>query len=347
MTPGAPVRAKKTLAARSRSTEHRADRDRPTRPRRLPHAKDPTVRCRRQARPTAALALSGLLAACASAPPQVPEPEKVLAAAEARLVGGEPAACRDQLGDLEPEAFPRRLRDRYDLLLANAHFALGDTWDAFEVAERFPDRHPHSELRPQIVELVYQIGRTQAASDAGFWFFWSDKRSARTVLEHLITRHPDSPRLAEALRLLGDLAFDDAQYSLAQERYRDLLRKRPDSEWAVYARFRFAMSIVAGCQGPDYDLDQMELATRELQAFLDGKPENPDFLATAKAAYTQLLAWQSERHLQVAGFYRTVGNRRGERHHLQIAGGERFFGTPANQQAIAELAALTAAEAPK
>lgn len=312
-------------------------------------AKDSMVRPRRPDRPAAArapaaLALLALLAGCASAPPMVQDPEGQLEKAEARLKANDAAACRDQLAGLTAEAFPRRLRDRYDLLLANAHFAVGDPWEAFDVTEKFPDRHPHSELRPQIVELDWQIGRTMAASDAGFWFFWSDKRGARTVLEHLITRHPDSPRLADALRVLGDLAFDEGQYTLAQERFRDLLRKRPDSEWVVYARFRFAMSIVAGLQGPDYDLDQMELATRELQAFLAGQPENPDFVAAAKAAHAQLLGWQSERHLQIAGFYRTVGNRYGERHHLQIAGSERFYGTPANQQAVAELAALAAPE---
>ena len=187
------------------------------------------VRSRPLARTTANLApLAWLLApfaACASTPVAVAEPEKVLAEAEARLTGGEPAVCRDQLLQLTDGAFPRRLRDRYDLVLANAYFALGDTWAAFEVAEKFPDRHPHSELRPQIVELDWQLGSAMATSGRGFLFFWSDRRAARTVLEHLITRHPDSPRLADALRLLGDIAFEDGNYSLAQERFRDLMRK--------------------------------------------------------------------------------------------------------------------------
>jgi len=306
------------------------------------------VRCRPLARTTANFATTSwllLFAACASTPVALAEPEKVLAEAEARLTGGDPSACRDQLVEATDAAFPRRLRDRYDLVLANAHFALGDTWAAFEVAEKFPDRHPHSELRAQIVELDWQLGRAMATSGNGFLFFWSDRRAARTVLEHLITRHPDSPRLADALRLLGDMAFEDGDYSLAQERFRDLMRKRPDSEWAVYARFRFAMSIVAGLQGPDYDLDQMEHATRELQAFLASKLENPEFVQAAATAMARLLEWQSERHLRIAQFYATIGNPKGRRRHLEIASSGQFLGTPANQQATAELGELTASEA--
>ncbi len=290
--------------------------------------------------PTAGCALLLLLAACSAVPEPVAEPEKRLAEAETLLAAGQPGACRDLLLDHEVEAFPRRLRDRYELAVANAHFALGDHWEAFEVAERFPDRYPHSELRPQIVEMDWQLGMALAASGDGFLFFWSDRRAARTVLEHLITRHPDTPRLADALRLLGDLAFEDGSYSLAQERFRELMRKRPDSEWAVYARYRFAMSIVAGLQGPDYDLDQMEHATRELQAFLAGQPENPEFVRTSGEAMARLLEWQSERHLRIAHFYRTLANQPGHRRHLEIASSAPYQGTPANQAAAAELREL-------
>ncbi|MBM4062648.1 MAG: outer membrane protein assembly factor BamD [Planctomycetes bacterium] len=291
--------------------------------------------------------LPALLAACAGAPAPVPEPERVLAECEARLAAGDAATCRDRLLDLTDLAFPRRLRDRFDLALCRAHAALGDTWDAFEVAERFADRHPHSDLRGEVGELLWQLGGTMAQSGRGFLFFWSDRRAGRTVLEHLITRHPDSPRLADALRLLGDLAFDDEEYGLAQERFRDLMRKRPDSEWVPYARFRFAMAIVAGLKGPDYDLDRMQHATRELRAFLDGGPENPEFVRTATEELGRLHGWQAERHLGIAGFYHRVGNESGRRYHLALAAGGVLGTTAAGARAAAELAALAAPAPPQ
>jgi outer membrane protein assembly factor BamD (BamD/ComL family) len=160
------------------------------------------------------------------------------------------------------------------------------------------------------------------------------------VLEHLITRHPDTQRLADALRLLGDLAYDDGNYELAQERFRDLMRRRPESEWVKYAGFRFAMSIVDSLQGPDYDLDKMNLAVRELSDFLATAPENPELLAKAQAALQQLREWRAERHLSIAAFYRRVGNVDGERYHLEIACRAEFDGTAAHAAALAQQAEL-------
>ena len=46
-----------------------------------------------------------------------------------------------------------------------AHLGRGDLWDAYLVLEKFVDDNPHSDLRPQVGELVWQIGATLAESD--------------------------------------------------------------------------------------------------------------------------------------------------------------------------------------
>jgi len=314
-----------------------ADSQVAARNRRLPAAHQ-SLQAAVRGRPVLAVALFGLLAACASAPPA--EPEADLAAAESLLAAGEPLAARDLLLRRTVDSMPGRLRPRYDLRLMEAHYQTGDTSAAFLLAERFADRYPLSDLRGQMVELLWQIGHTMSKSGRGLWFFWSDRRSARTALEHLIVRHPDSLRLADALRVLGDLAYEDGLFTLAQERYRDLLRRCPDSEWSSYARYRYAMSLAAGLRGPDYDLDQMEHAARELQAYVQSQPENPEFARTAAKALQTVLAWQAERHLHTAHYYRTLGNLAGQRLHLERAARPTFFGTAANAAAIAELATL-------
>lgn len=282
--------------------------------------------------------LTALLAACSTAPPV--EPERELAAAETALAADRPRDCLATLLHHDVMSYPGRLRDRYDLLRIQAHAANGDDSAAFAVAETFADRYPHSELRQQVGERIYQLAAAAIARDGGLWPFWSDRRSARTMLEHLITRYPDHARTADALRQLGDLAFADGNHALAQERYRDLLRRCPNSEWVRYASYRYAMSLHAGLQGPDYDLDQIEHTRRELEAFLGGKPENPEFVRSAAAALQQVIAWQAERHLRIAHFYRTIDNLPGQRLHLEIAAGAQLAGTAAHDRARAELAAL-------
>jgi tetratricopeptide (TPR) repeat protein len=291
---------------------------------------------RRRNAPTTACTFLLLAAACTTPQGPLPDAEQHLTNAEALVRDGALQQATEVLLLLEGEACPKRLRDRRDVALAQARFGLGKAWESFLVLEKFPDQHPHSDLRATVVELVWEIGRTLAGSDAGFLFFWSDRRASRTVLEHLITRHPDTPRLADALRLLGDMAFEDGNYELAQERFRNLLKERPESEWVKYARFRFAMSLFASLEGPDYDLDKMSHAGRELRDFLRETTENPELVNKAREALTQILDWQAERHLQIAAFYRRVGSRIGQRYHLDIAASPEFATTAFHERAVAE-----------
>ncbi|MFM1872766.1 MAG: Outer rane lipoprotein [Planctomycetota bacterium] len=287
-------------------------------------------------------ALSALLAACATAPEPKPNPDELLSGIETQIGVGDHDAALTALDEWERDIVPKRLLARYDLARARALFAKDEAFKAYESLLKLYTDAPRSDLRPAAVELQWQIGKYLVGTGRAFWFFYSDRRAGRTVLEHLVSRHPDSPELADALRLLGDMAFEDRDYTLAQERFRDLLRSRPESEWNVYARFRFAMSIVASLKGPDYDQDRMQHAERELREFLAAAPENPDFVAQAQAALDRVVRWQAERELQIAHFYRTVDNRGGYRLHLDRACDERYAETEAGRAARDERAGLAA-----
>ncbi len=274
------------------------------------------------------------IAACAATPVAPAEADRTITTAEAQFAAKDYEGAVDLLEPLAEEACPKRLRDRRDLALARTYVAQGEHWEAFKVLRSFPDDYPHSELRPAAGELVWEIGKYLAASDGGFLFFWSDRTGGRVALEHLITRHPDNPHNGDALRILGDLAFGDEDYELAQTRFRDLMLNQPDGEWFVYAQYRFAMSIVASLEGPEYDLDRMEHAVRELRAFLTTEPENPQILQSAREALVTLLEWRIERHLLIADFYATVGNPTGQRLHLTRAAAEEFATTTRHADAV-------------
>lgn len=289
------------------------------------------------------------LAACASAPPvEGPDAEQILTDATALMQQGDAAGAADLLLAHDETDFLEAWQPRYAVLRARIHLQLGARWDAFEALRDFADNHPHSELRTEAIALEFQAGSELAASDAGFLFFWSDKRGARTCLEHLTTRYPNCPQFPEAMQLLGKLALENQDYGLAEERYRELLRRFPESEWAPLARFQFAMCIYLALPGSDYDLERMESASRELDVYLASMPENPEHRERAAAALATLRAWRSERHLAIAGFYARVGNRPGEIEHLHLAKVPEFAGCDAALAAEERLAELgnPAAQAP-
>ncbi|MCK5941984.1 MAG: outer membrane protein assembly factor BamD [Planctomycetes bacterium] len=299
----------------------------------------------RRPTPTATLSALLLAAACATNPGPLPIAPQVVEAGEAQVRAGDYDQALATLDQVLDQRCPKRLRDRRDLARARAEFGRGRPWQAFLILERFSDDHPLSELRPQAVELLWSVGKSLIESDGGFLFFWSDRRAGRSVLEHLITRHPDTRRLDDALRILGDLAFEDGDYELAQARYRDIILDRPDSDWRYYAQYRLAMSIVAGLRGPDYDLARMQQAARELRAFLATNPESPQMLQEAERALEQIRRWQVRRHLDVAAFYRTLDNLEGQLHHAELATSEEFRGVEGYDEALELKQRLEAARA--
>ncbi|GAB4146187.1 MAG: hypothetical protein Fur0037_14230 [Planctomycetota bacterium] len=285
-----------------------------------------------------------LCAACAAAP--LPEdPEKILREAESLLADGRASAAADLLERVGEEPFGRALGDRYEFALGSALFAADRPYDAFLAIRDFADDHPASDLRARVASLEHEIGRSLVKRGGGFLFFWSDLRAGKECLEHLVTRYPDSEQMADSLRMLGDIEFDAGNHAMAQERYRDLLRRFPESEWAPYARYRYAMSLVATLRGPDYDLDAMEHASKELADFLADPPEHPEFAARAREALDRVTGWRAERYWSIAQFYKRIGNTYGYEHHLRKAASEEFAGTRSGQRARRELDSIRASSA--
>ena len=286
---------------------------------------------------TTALSLLLMAAGCATTeePLETVPQISLLERAEALLLAGDYEDSLRTLVPLDGEQCAKRLRDRRDLTRARAEQGRDELWAAYLILERFADDHPLSELRPQVMEMLWEIGNRLIKRDDSLWFFWSDRTAARNVLEHLITRHPDSQRLADALRILGDMAFSDGDFELAQARYREIILERPDSDWRFYANYRFAMSIVAGLRGPDYDLDGMAHAATEIRTFMRTAPENPQMLADAERALKQVLTWQVRRHLRIAAYYRKLNNIEGELHHARMATDDEFKGLQGFDEAVA------------
>ncbi len=280
------------------------------------------------------------LGACASAGPP-PDPLAGLDEAEALLGAGDPARARSLLESTDQDVFPPTQKARYQLLLGQAMLRTGEPWSAYGIVRRYPDEFPHSDLRPEVEQLVFDCGRALSESDKSFLIFSSDRDDAQAVLEHLIQRYPRTPHLADALQILGEMAFSNEEYSLAHTRFKDLLQQQPDSEWAPLARFRIAMSEFRILQGPRYDMQQMRLARNELESFLMSPPESPEFVAQARAARQVVVDWIAQRHLVVADFYKAIHNRFGERHNLTMAV-QQFPDTDAGRIAAERLAAMAA-----
>lgn len=283
-----------------------------------------------------ALALPSLLAACASSADRG-EPVANLALAEDALNHGEAERARKLLGAWADESYARPELERKMVLEAKALLANGEPWKAYVRLREFADQHRFSPLLPEAERTVFTAGKTLIESKGGFLFFSNDADDGQIVLEHFVLHYPRSQDLVpDALRMLAEKAFREERWVLARERMSQLLRDHPDSEWATLARFRIAMARFRALEGPAYDLDSLTLAHNELKDFLAGGPENPGFRTEATRALATTRTWLGEKHVQIAAFYRRLGNAFGEDTHLRIARDE-YGETPAATAAAALL----------
>lgn len=270
------------------------------------------------------LAVSVLLPACtvfASAPPPPNTMPERLDLAELRISEDRPGAAL-ALIPRDPEELPRGLRDRGMRIRAEAQLADGEAWAAYVTLRRFPVDYPLSEERPRVVEILYRAGESLITQDTS-WYVnaFSDygAKSGEAILEHLVTSYPYSNRVADAYRLRGDWRLRRGEFEDANDQFRSLVFTRSDSEWTPYALYQIAMSQFFQLSGPEYDLQEIQLARQELLELLRNPPERPDFQASAQQALATVNLWISQRHLKIADYYARVGNLAGEKLHLERA----------------------------
>lgn len=268
--------------------------------------------------PLASIAL--LAVGCGVSPPPVAEgatPGTILDQTEGLIQSDQCELAQALLESQDEDSLIGEDRARYQLLLATSLFRNGEAWEGYREIESFPDDFLLSSHQPAVEELEFRIGKQLLNSDASYWIFGSDREDGEIVLAHFYSRYPANENVPEALKLLGELAFEEGKYELARDRFRDLRANHPRSEWAPLAQFMLTMAAFRDLEGPAYDFRQMSAARNELRDYLELGPERPEFRAEAETALATVTGWMADRRLENAEFYRTIENEFGERQQLE------------------------------
>ena len=213
---------------------------------------------------------------CNTPPVPVPEaPQQALELAETYLGRDEPSAAIAILDSIDEDRMTNDDRAQSDTIRIRALYTREDYWAAFRVARSFVEQQRFSELAKTIEEFEFLTGKA---------LILDDDSDGETVLMHFVERFPASRHASEAYKLLGDYAFADEEFEIAELRFADLLRDHPTSEWAAYARYRLAITSFRRVRGPEYDMQQMEFARNELRDYLELNPERPEFRRDARRA---------------------------------------------------------------
>ncbi|GEM_PF-1934755 len=242
---------------------------------------------------------------------------ETLVAAEKALKEGKAGRALELLDSVEEDSFSREDRPRLAVDLARAHFLLGEWWEAYDRIRDLPREHPSSPWLAQAEEIEFKSGALLAGRGGGFLFFTSDLSDAILVLEHFLLYYPTSRWLPDALRILGEAAYRNEDWDLAIERFSELLQRAPEGEWSDLASFRIAMAHYRKLVGPEYDLEAMENARRELASYLSVERGNESFVDQARRALTKVLLWIDRKNLLLADFYLRIDKPESARLYLQ------------------------------
>lgn len=128
---------------------------------------------------------------------------------------------------------------------------------------------------------------------------------ARRLLSHSFEVEPNSLSGREALLLLADSYFldgGDANYILAEAKYRDFLNRFPTSAQAGYAQFQIANSLSERMEKPDRDQTATIKALEAFEELLRLYPAS-EYTAEAKERMLKVRDNLAEHEFVVGSFY--------------------------------------------
>jgi outer membrane protein assembly factor BamD (BamD/ComL family) len=292
---------------------------------------------------TALALLAAALGSCATTAP-VKDPIEALVRLEESVTAGRLSDASVYLASIEEGELRGEYLERYRIAKGRTLELDRSYWSAFLVLRDFVKEHPFSPFLADAKDIIYRLGLHLLASDKSFLFFSSDKDDALYIFEYFLTQFPkESVQIPSILHALGDEAFRRKEWTRAIQRYQELMREHPESEWVDLARFRVAMCHYFQVRGPDYDMEALQSAFNELAGYLKTNPENPEFLRAATVARDEVAAWIAEKDLAIALFYHRIGKPAGYRFHLQKAATEHRR-TEAGERSARLLAELAPAE---
>ncbi len=215
----------------------------------------------------------------------------------------------DQLDEIDQQ--------RYLIDLSTAHFMLQEYWEAFVTLKNFPRDFPSSNYLAKAEELEFNAGSRIAERGRNILGIWRDLDDTVAILEHFLLFYPTSNFIPDALRILGEAAWLDKDYDEVISRFSELLEKDPRGIWKELATYRIAMANFYKLTGPDYDLEALEAARRELVSFLKTNIHNPKYLENARKALAVTLNWIDQKNIKIADFYIRVSKPKSAAIYLQ------------------------------
>ena len=228
-----------------------------------------------------------------------------------------PGSDPDKLVEVFDINLPRQIAITAGVRAAQLMLDQGEPLDAYEMIEKVDKRYPpagtHHE-RQLAGDVLLNAGMKLATSNFSILGLFSDKDDAKAILEYLVQNYPQERRCDQAYQKLAQLYEEERMWSIAIERYQDLVTYHLESPLAIESEWRIPHLRLVALGRPDFDRRELLRAAGELDAWLGAHAGN-EFEARVKADRTECLKRLALSDLIVAHFYTRVDKWDGARLH--------------------------------
>lgn len=228
--------------------------------------------------------------------------------------GSDPEDLVEML-DLE---LPRQLAVTAAIQGAREYLAIDEPKEAFDAVREVERRYPLHYQRAAAAEILYEAGSKMVQDPVRFLGLFTHHEEGLAALEYMVLHYPAEQDCDQAYLTLARTYEADGLLGTALERHEELLTWHPESPLAVIseaARPRLRLEILSS---PEYDRHGLELARRELEAWLERHPGH-GFESRVRANYAACLQRLVESDLGVSQFYRRTRSGYGARLHADRA----------------------------
>jgi len=230
----------------------------------------------------------------------------------------EPGSDPGELAELLKLNLPRQLAVTAGVRAARMRLEEGRPYKAFKLIKQVDKQYPLHHERRAAGEILARAGLALADDPWNFLGLFRRRDDGIEVLEYLVVNYPSEERCDEAYFKLGVVYAEDGLWSLARQRFEDLVLNYRGSPLAVQAEALIPRMRLLAIQSPEYDRAQLVQARVELDTWLERHAAS-DLEPSVRIDLADCLRRLVESDLSIARFYRRIGQSFGARFHAQRA----------------------------
>lgn len=250
----------------------------------------------------------------------LPNPDASFEKAKEEFKNGQYESAAEKFDRLSMHTDKPELAKESRLWLGKAYYESGEYLQSMQVFREYLNQFPNSPKTNEIVRKEMEIGfKLLKGKDRhkvlGVGLLPTTK-TGKNVIRNILSNYPYQKYSDLYHYKFANHFFNEEQYQLAIQEYKQFLKKYTDSEWRENVQYLLGVSYYNSVQTLSYDTKALKKAEQELETYLDNYPEG-EYVQAAKEILGQINHKSAKKDYQLAEWYKKTGKKESSIFYLQ------------------------------